>query len=218
MENHVSLDLMEFIERNILPRYTEFDKAHSMQHVTGVIRRSLEIARKTGADLNMTYTVAAYHDLGLSGPRAIHHLTSGKILAADVRLKRWFSAEQIRIMKEAVCADENKFVVVYPNAIDTWWDVGGMRDVKFVEAVIEEMSKRYKIDRKRIYVTGFSLGAMMTYQCMEHMSDKYSEHGYIRLWMPHSPNESKLKEIRQLINTPAQLREIFNKLYEEETH
>jgi len=52
---------------------------------------------------------------------------------------------------------------------------------------------------------------------MEHMSDKYSEHGYIRLWMPHSPNESKLKEIRQLINTPAQLREIFNKLYEEET-
>ena len=99
MENHVSLDLMEFIERNILPRYTEFDKAHSMQHVTGVIRRSLEIARKTGADLNMAYTVAAYHDLGLSGPRAIHHLTSGKILAADVRLKRWFSAEQIKIMK-----------------------------------------------------------------------------------------------------------------------
>ena len=34
------------------------------------------------------------------------------------------------------CADENKFVVVYPNGVDTWWDVGGMRDVKFVEAVM----------------------------------------------------------------------------------
>ena len=75
------------------------------------------------------------------------------------------------------CADENKFVVVYPNAIDTWWDVGGMRDVKFVEAVIEGMSKRYKIDRKRIYVTGFSLGAMMTYQCMEHLSTKVAAFG-----------------------------------------
>ena len=102
MENHVSLDLMEFIERTILPRYAAFDKAHGMQHVTSVIKRSLEIARKSGADLNMSYTVAAYHDLGLSGPRAIHHLTSGKILAADVRLRRWFTADQIKIMKEAV--------------------------------------------------------------------------------------------------------------------
>lgn len=75
------------------------------------------------------------------------------------------------------CADENKFVVVYPNAIDTWWDVGGMRDVKFIEAVIEEMAKRYKIDRKRIYVTGFSLGAMMTYQCMEHLSTTVAAFG-----------------------------------------
>ena len=102
MENHVSLDLMEFIEQKILPRYAEFDKAHNMSHVTGVIRRSLEIARRTGADINMVYTIAAYHDLGLSGPRAIHHLTGGKILAADARLKKWFSPEQLKMMKEAV--------------------------------------------------------------------------------------------------------------------
>ena len=102
MENSVSLDLMEFIEKNILPRYSEFDKAHNMEHVTRVVRRSLEIARKLGANLNMAYTVAAYHDLGLSGPRAVHHLTSGKILIADARLKRWFSQDQMKIMKEAV--------------------------------------------------------------------------------------------------------------------
>ena len=102
MENNVSLDLMEFIEQQILPRYAAFDKAHSMEHVTGVIRRSLTIARRAGADLDMAYAIAAYHDLGLEGPRAIHHLTSGKILMADARLKRWFSPEQMKIMKEAV--------------------------------------------------------------------------------------------------------------------
>lgn len=75
------------------------------------------------------------------------------------------------------CADKNNFVVVYPNAIDTWWDVGGQRDVKFIEAVIEEMVKRYGIDRKRIYLTGFSLGAMMTYQCMEHLGDRIAAFG-----------------------------------------
>ena len=100
--NNPSLDLVEFIETQILPQYAAFDKAHNMEHVTRVIRRSLDLARKTGADLDMAYAIAAYHDLGLSGPRAIHHLTSGKILLADARLKRWFTADQLKMMKEAV--------------------------------------------------------------------------------------------------------------------
>ena len=90
IDKKVSLDLMEFIEREILPRYAEFDKAHNMQHVTGVIRRSIAIAQSVGADVNMAYAIAAYHDLGLEGPRAIHHITSGKILMTDARLKKWF--------------------------------------------------------------------------------------------------------------------------------
>ena len=92
---HPSLDLVEFIETKILPQYAQFDKAHNLEHATRVIRSSLELARHTGADINMVYAIAAYHDLGLTGPRAIHHLTSGKILQTDARLKRWFSAEQL---------------------------------------------------------------------------------------------------------------------------
>lgn len=102
IDNNVSLDLMEFIETDILPRYTSFDKAHNLTHATRVINRSLALARHIGADINMAYATAAYHDLGLEGPRAIHHITSGKILAADIRLRKWFSADQIKIMKEAV--------------------------------------------------------------------------------------------------------------------
>ena len=101
-DHNISLDLMEFVETNILPRYNAFDKAHNISHAVRVIRRSEDLAAKIGADANMAYTIAAYHDLGLEGPRAIHHLTSGKILAADTRLQKWFSSEQIKIMKEAV--------------------------------------------------------------------------------------------------------------------
>lgn len=96
---NVSLDLMEFVEQNILPRYNSFDKAHRLSHVNHVIKQSLELALKCGADINMSYTIAAYHDLGLEGPRAVHHIQSGKILMADRRLQRWFSPEQLRIMK-----------------------------------------------------------------------------------------------------------------------
>ena len=100
--NTPSLDIVEFVETQILPQYAGFDKAHNISHANKVIRSSLELARTMGADLNMAYVIAAYHDLGLSGPRAIHHLTSGKILAADARLKRWFTPEQIKLMREAV--------------------------------------------------------------------------------------------------------------------
>ena len=94
-----SLDLVEFIETQILPRYAAFDRAHNMEHVTRVIRSSLELVKATGADVNMAYTIAAYHDLGTIGHRADHHIRGGKILAADARLKKWFSPEQIKIMK-----------------------------------------------------------------------------------------------------------------------
>ena len=57
----VQLDLMEFIEKNILPRYNHFDKAHNLTHAIRVIKRSLQLA----ANIDMAYVIAAYHDLGL---------------------------------------------------------------------------------------------------------------------------------------------------------
>ena len=102
LERNVNLELMAFIETNILPRYTQFDKAHNLTHVTRVINRSIRLAQNIGTDVNMAYAIAAYHDLGLEGPRAIHHITGGKILKADVRLKKWFNNDQIKIMKEAI--------------------------------------------------------------------------------------------------------------------
>lgn len=100
MQQKPNLEIMSFIERDILPRYNAFGRSHGLLHVQHVIRNSLELVPLTGADVNMVYVIAAYHDLGMEGPRAIHHITSGKILQADARLRKWFSAEQIKIMKQ----------------------------------------------------------------------------------------------------------------------
>lgn len=74
-------------------------------------------------------------------------------------------------------ADTAKFVVVYPDAINSWWDVNGNDDLVFIEKIIDHMDTKYLIDRNRVYVTGFSLGAMMTYHCAEHLSDKVAAFG-----------------------------------------
>ena len=89
--NTLNLEIVSFVETQILPRYAAFGKSHGIAHVQRVIANSIELARIVGADVNMAYVIAAYHDLGMSGERAIHHIIGGKILFTDARLKKWFS-------------------------------------------------------------------------------------------------------------------------------
>jgi uncharacterized protein len=49
------------------------------------------------------------------------------------------------------------------------------------------------------------------------MDEKYSSNGYIRLWLPHSPNEKSLNELRNLIANPTELRKAFERIFAEET-
>ena len=204
-----SLDLVEFIETQILPRYAAFDRAHNMEHVTRVIRSSLELVRTTGADINMAYTIAAYHDLGMIGHRADHHLRGGKILAADARLKKWFSPEQIKIMKEAV-EDHRASASRAPRSIYGKIVAEADRDIDtdtVVRRTIQFGLSNYPEMDKEGYWKRFK----------EHMDSKYSKEGYIRLWIPNSPNAKKLNDLRNLIAQPDKLREVFERVFAEES-
>ncbi len=174
-----------------------------------MIRNTLELVRTTGVEIDMAYTIAAYHDLGMSGPRAIHHLTSGKILASDARLKRWFSSEQIKIMKEAV-EDHRASASHAPRSI--------------YGKIVAEADRDLSPDTvfRRTVQFGLSAYPQLTAEqhwqrFKEHMDSKYSEHGYIKLWIPNSPNADKLKQLRDIINNQQLLKEQFDKYYSEET-
>lgn len=208
MTQNPSLDLVEFVETKILPQYADFDKAHNMEHVTRVIRRSLDLARKTGADLNMVYAIAAYHDLGLSGPRAIHHLTSGKILIADARLKRWFSTDQLQMMKEAV-EDHRASASRAPRSIYGKIVAEADRDID-PETVIRRTIQYGLANYPELDTEGHWR------RFMQHMNEKYSVNGYIRLWIQGSENERKLNELRKLITEPKEMRKVFDRIFEEE--
>ena len=208
MTNNPSLDLVEFIESQILPRYADFDKAHNMEHVTRVIRRSLDMARKTGADLDMAYTIAAYHDLGLSGPRAVHHLAGGKILMSDARLKRWFSTEQLQMMKEAV-EDHRASASRSPRSIYGKIVAEADRDIE-PETVIRRTIQYGLANYPELDTEGH------WQRFMKHMDEKYSVNGYIRLWIQGSENERKLNELRQLIVEPNKMRPVFDRIFAEE--
>ena len=95
-------ELEQYIERTVIPRYEGFDRAHGTEHVRTVIARSLALARHYDVSIEMVYAVAAYHDTGLAFGRERHHIDAGRILFEDRELRRWFSEEQLRVMREAV--------------------------------------------------------------------------------------------------------------------
>ena len=53
-------------------------------------------------DSNKAYTIAAYHDVGLSVNRNNHEKESGKIFIKDQQIKKYFSDVEIEEMKEAI--------------------------------------------------------------------------------------------------------------------
>jgi polyhydroxybutyrate depolymerase len=86
-------------------------------------------------------------------------------------------------------ADQEGFIAVYPNgtgprpnAFLTWnaWRCCGLAldrrvdDVGFARALVEAVARDYRVDRKRIYATGLSNGAMMTYRVACELSDIFA--------------------------------------------
>lgn len=199
---------MSFVEREILPRYNAFGKSHGLQHVQHVIKNSLELVPLTGADINMVYVIAAYHDLGMEGPRAIHHITGGKILQSDARLRRWFTPEQIKIMKEAV-EDHRASSSRQPRSIYGKIVAEADRDLDpdtvFTRAIqygLENYPEKNGEDQWKRF--------------RQHMNEKYSASGYVRLWIPNSPNSQRLRTIQNIIEDTAKLREVFERIYSRE--
>jgi polyhydroxybutyrate depolymerase len=82
-------------------------------------------------------------------------------------------------------SDKNGFVVVYPDGIDRHWNDGRnndqtgyqanhekIDDVGFISALIDNLIKKMKIDPNRVYVTGMSNGAIMSYRLACELSEK----------------------------------------------
>ncbi len=200
--------LVAYVEERIIPRYAAFDRAHGTDHVRAVIVRSLDLARSCGADADMVYVVAAYHDTGLCEGRERHHIVSGELLAADPVLARYFSSEQLQTMREAV-EDHRASSDHAPRSL--YGRIVAEADRCIDPQVILRRTVQYglahtpELDREGQYA-----------RCVEHLERKYAEGGYLRLWLEDSDNAVRLAELRCVIRDRERLRAEFDQIYDEE--
>ncbi|WP_289158040.1 HD domain-containing protein [uncultured Muribaculum sp.] len=206
----ITQSLKNYIETDILPLYDSFDAAHQRNHVEMVIEQSKTIATDLDVNMDMAYTIAAYHDTGLTADRKSHHLVSGKIVREDMRLRHWFREEQIEVMAQA-CEDHRassdheprsiygKIVAEADRFIDP--DTIILRTVQYGLANYPELDKE-----------GHWL------RTLKHLHEKYAEGGYLRLWFDNSPNVVRLNALREIITNEPLLLNKFNIQYESLTN
>ena len=203
------LPMVDYIEREILPRYEAFDPAHQRSHAEAVIRASLNLANHYDTDINMVYAIAAYHDLGLSQGRENHHTISADILLGDSNLHRWFSPSQLVTMAEAA-EDHRASSKQPPRSIYGKIVAEADRDIepyKIIRRTIQFGLANYpELSREEHWC-----------QALSHLNEKYGTGGYLRLFLPESPNAAKLEELRTIIADQGRLRDIFDVFFKSET-
>lgn len=197
-----SYDIREYVERNILPRYDNFDAAHRRDHAEWVIGEALRLAEYYDVDVDIVFVAAAFHDTGLEFGREEHHRHSARIIREDEFINSRFNTEQIAIMADAAedhrASNQHEPRTIYGRLVaeadrQIIPEVCMRRTVQYGLKHYPEMSVEEHYERFR-----------------QHLVEKYGRGGYLRCWIPQSDNVQRLELLRDIIDDEEQLRDNFN--------
>ena len=198
-------EIKTYIEQEILPRYDHFDAAHQRNHAEEVIERSLALAKHYEVDEDIVYTIAAYHDTGLCEGRDTHHLVSGRIIREDKKLRDWFSETQIETMAQAA-EDHRASSGHEPRS--TYGKIVAEADRLILPEKVIRRTIQYGLDH---YPELNKEGQYRRFR--QHLLEKYSDTGYLRLWIPESDNAERLEELRKIIRDEEKMQTAFEQTF-----
>ena len=188
-------ELKESIESEILIQYIQNDPGHGIEHIRDVIKRSFYFANNlNNLNLDMVYTIAAYHDIGHSKDADNHEKISSDMLLADSKLKNFFNQEEMNMMSEAIY-DHRASLTEEPRNIYGKIISSADRNVS-VETVLKR-TYAYKIKHNKDYFLSDIIE-----ESRQHLIKKYGKNGYATTKMYFEDSEYKkfIKEIIKLTN------------------
>jgi uncharacterized protein len=188
----INNDLKNYIKENIFPEYSKNEPGHNLEHIKYVINRSFKFA-DTVSDINynIVYTVAAYHDIGHHIDSKRHEIISGEIMSKDENLKRFFSKEELKIIKEAI-EDHRASLKHEPRSIYG----------KIVSTADRNNSIELCLRRSNTY--GKKHDPNLTddelfERAYNHLNMKFGKNGYAKFFFKDEEYEKFLQSIRKLL-------------------
>lgn len=179
--------LREYVETNIFPLYSRNDWAHQLWHIEEVIDRSLNLSKGYDVNLDMVYTIAAFHDLGCYLGRDNHEESSAKLMENDSFIKKYFKPDEVKIMREAII-DHRGSLEYEPRSIygkiistaDRFVTIEGILRSTHSYALefLNDISWQEKVEVSFSYI-----------------KKKYGKGGYAKVWIPNPQYDEFLKNV-----------------------
>lgn len=202
----INESLKKYIEEVIFPQYELNDMGHNIDHIKYVIDRSLKFASEVeDINLDMVYTIAAYHDIGHHIDAKNHEVVSAKILGEDEKLKEYFTKEEIEEMVFAV-EDHRASLEYEPRSI--YGKIVSSADRNTLIEVPLKRTYAYRIEHN----PEASLEQIIE-ESRLHLKNKFGKEGYATEKMYFEDNDYKLflEEIAELVDNEEE----FIKRYKE---
>ncbi len=189
----VNDNLKKYIESNIFPEYNKNEKAHGIEHIKYVIDRCFELIAENNLDVNadMVYTVAAYHDIGNYIDPKTHEIISAEMMIKDENLTKFFSKDELIIMKEAI-EDHRASADKEPRSI-----YGKIVSSADRNNTVEKCLRRtYSIGKRR---DPNATDEELFLRAHDVLTKKFGEGGYAKFYFKDKQYENFLKELRSLL-------------------
>ena len=200
-------ELVNYIETEIFPLYNRNEEGHGINHIKTVIKKSLELAQNYDVNIDMVYTIAAYHDLGHYIDRKTHEIISAEMFVKDENIKKWFTEEQRNTIEEAIedhrASSNHKPRSIYGMIVST-----ADRTIIDIDNTIK---RSYSYGMKNY--PGISKEQQIE-RIYEHLTEKYGENGYAKIYLEDKEFEEALQRLRQALSNKEEFIERVKKVIE----
>ncbi len=189
----VNEELKKYIEENVFPEYDKNEKAHNIDHIKDVIRRSFDLVNENDLDVicDMVYTIAAYHDIAHHIDSKTHEVLSADMMSKDKNLERFFNSEELVIIKEAI-EDHRASSKTEPRSI-----YGKIVSSADRNNTVEDCLRRSYFYGKKLNPEASDEELFL--RAYDALLNKFGEGGYAKYYFKDKQYEAFLKEIRELL-------------------
>lgn len=203
----VNEELKKYINKNIFPEYEKNESAHDINHIKYVIDRSMKFAEEVPEiNIDMAYTIAAYHDIGHHIDAKNHEKVSAEILEHDKGLKKFFEDDQIKIMKEAVedhrASSDHEPRTIYGKIVSS---ADRNTDIE------SSIKRTYSYTKK--HNPNLTLDELIE-KSRQHLIEKFGIGGYAtsKMYFKDEEYEKYLRDLTELTSNKGEFTKIYKKI------
>lgn len=198
-------NLKDYIVNNILPEYSKNDSGHRIEHINYVIDRCYKFSEQfENIDFDMLYTAAAFHDIAHHIDKKNHEKLSAQIFFENCEMKRFFTEEQIVLIKEGI-EDHRASSKHTPRS-----DYGKILSSADRSTSVEEFLRRTHAYTLKHY-NNLSLNEIIE-RGYNHTKEKYGKSGYAKSYVIDEDYDSFKNTISMLITDKNKFVEEYKKV------